>query len=103
MIRFRLGADDRAALDLDDGWMEFDETTLRVTEHRAVKRETGLSLQDIANGLKVGNLDATAGLVWLTLYRTGRRIGWNDLDFDLLAMEWEPEGKASPATTTSPG
>jgi hypothetical protein len=101
MIRFKLSAEDNARLGLDGNVLEFDESRLTVAEHRAVKKSTGMTLADIANGLKSGDLDATAGLVWLTLRRAGHDIAWDALDFDLLGLEWLDEGKADQPATTS--
>jgi hypothetical protein len=106
VIRFRLSAEDRERLGAPEV-IEYDEDKLRLSEARKLQKVTGLGPQQLADGLKAGDFEVLGALVWLALHRVGVDVPYDDLDFDLGALqdldeEPGPQGKApTPETTTS--
>jgi hypothetical protein len=95
VIRFKLGEDDRARLGAPE-IIDFDETKLLLSEARKLQKASGFHPSDFIDGLKKGNVDALAAVVWLALSRSGVTTEYDALDFDMSKLEEVPEeGKAA--------
>lgn len=99
MITIRLGVADREQLGAPEA-MTYDPTRVRVADVRALKRETGLDIGQLAEGLQRRELEAVVAMVWLCLYRAGVTVSYDVLDFDIAEVEIEVDdpGKAPSST-----
>lgn len=106
MITIKLGAADREALGAPEA-MQIDPTRFRLAEVRALKRETGHTVESLSQALQGGDVEgkveATAAMVWLALRRAGVQVAYDDLDFDLAEMDLEVENAGKAPTSTSTG
>lgn len=106
MITIKLCAADREALGAPEA-MHVDPQRFRLAEVRALKRETGYTVEALSQALQGGGLEdkveATAAMVWLALRRHGVEVAYEDLDFDLaeMALEVEAAGKAPERPSSS--
>lgn len=100
MITIRLGAADRKTLDAPEQ-MSIDLTRFRVAEVRALKQQTGHTVDSLSTALQSQDVEAVVALVWLALHRHGIEINYDELDFDLadIDLEVESEGKVRTAST----
>lgn len=65
---------------------EFDPERLPLVEARLLKKYAKLGAGEFYQGLKTGDPDAVAGLVFLAKFRAGEQPKWGDLDdLDLIA------------------
>lgn len=106
MITIRLGAADREALGAPEA-MTVNPQRFRLAEVRALKRETGHTVESLSQAMQNGDADskveATAAMVWLALRRAGVEVAYDDLDFDLAEMELEVEAAGKAPTPASNG
>jgi len=102
VIRIKLGAADRETLGAPDV-MEVDPTRTRLADVRALKSQTGFTVESLGTALQSRDLDAVAALVWLALRRSGVNVPFDELDFDFgdLDLEVDDTGKASSSSTGS--
>jgi hypothetical protein len=76
----------------------FDDKRLLNTEAIALKKSTGLNVQDMYAGVAEFDAEALTALVWLALRRAGQPgLKYSDTEFDLGALdlvELDDEGRA---------
>lgn len=105
MIRIRLGAEDREALGAPEV-LDIDPRLLRLKEIRAIQREAGFTVEQLAAALKNKELDAIAAMVWIGLRRAGVEVTFEDLDFSFADLDMEvdknpnrpaPDGASTPS------
>lgn len=100
LARIALGAEDREAVGAPES-MEYDPRNPRLREIRELKRQCGMTFQQLADALDDGDLEAAGVVVWLALLRHGIQVRWDDLDLDFQAMRIEPvEPDPNPSAPT---
>lgn len=102
MITIKLGAADRDALGAPES-MQVDPTRVRLAEIRALKRETGHTVESLSAALQNKDVEAVAALVWLALLRSGIAVAYDELDFDLADIDLHVAGGGKAPTPTSSG
>lgn len=85
---------------IDGQVYEYDETRLMNTEAIALQKATGFRPPEFAEELKKGDAIALTGLVWLILRRNGDKGKFDELEFDLAAIDVEQLEDAPPANPT---
>lgn len=100
MITIKLGAADREALAAPET-MRVDPNRLRLSVVRALKRETGHTVESLSQALQNRDVEAVAALVWLALHRAGVTVAYDDLDFDFAELELEVEAAGKAPTPSS--
>lgn len=113
MIRIRLAEEDRQRYQLDE-WIEYEQTSPRLSEMRRVKAEVGMTWAQMDESLNADDLDeriaARAVLVWLAVNRH-HTVSWDDFELKPLDAQIEdvpdpnrsaPTGASKTSTGTSP-
>lgn len=67
--------------------LKFDADTMMLSEAKGLEAVTGMTVKEWADGITEVNLTAIQGLVWLLYRRSGRTTAWDDIDFDLNAID----------------
>jgi hypothetical protein len=96
LITIKLGQQDRDALAAPEA-MEFDPKRIRLKEARELERVTGLTVDQLGDGLKGGSLTALAALLSLALARHNILIDADALDVDLSELQIEVDQGEAPA------
>lgn len=86
MIRIKLTAEDAQRLGVSES-VEYDNDKPRLREIRELKRQAGLTWEQLGQQLATGDLEAAALLVWVALVRQGLSVAWNDFDLELTGTD----------------
>lgn len=83
-------------INVDGQVYEYDESRLMNTEAIALQRATGMKPGEFGEALNAGDAIAITGIVWLAWRREGRKVRFEDVEFNLAAFgiegdEPEPE------------
>ena len=90
IIRITLGKDDDSP-----SWL-LDLGEMKCSEGELCEQLTGWDSSEWVEALFSARARAVKFAVYLAMYRAGDNPEWKDLDFDMLALKWEPlddEGK----------
>lgn len=87
-------------------WLDWDASRLSVAEAEEVQERCGVNPNDWNAYLNDGGARAIHAVVWIALNRAGHQIGWDDVDFDVLALDIQGDkprrGKGSRSTPPPP-
>lgn len=75
---------------------DYDANRLMVREAMELQQRTGMNLSRWQVGLQEGDPQAILGLVYLVKQRAGEKPVWDEVDFDLGAVEIEDDEADEP-------
>lgn len=89
-------------ISIDGESFEYDANKLLNTEAIALQKVTGMRPPAFGEALQEGDAIAITGLVWLMWRRIGKVMAFEDVEFDLAALELEDDD-ADPKADASKG
>lgn len=85
---------------VDGEVFEYDQARLLNTEAIALQKVTGMRVQEWAKNMQEGDAYALTGLVWLLWRRNGKDVPFDDVEFDMGAIEIADDESAEDETPT---
>lgn len=83
---------------IDGQAYEYDPARLLNTEAIALQRVTGMRMNEWTKSLQEGDATALTGLIWMLWRRNGREVDFDDVEFDIGALDIQDD-QAEPDPT----
>lgn len=78
---------------IDGQVYDYDPARMLNTEAIGLQKVTGMRMAEWTTALQEGDAFALTGLVWLLWRRNGREVSFDDVEFDIGALDLEDDEK----------
>lgn len=91
-----------AKVTVDGQVYDYDPAKMLNTEAIALQKVTGMRVTEWTTALQEGDAYALTGLVWLLWRRNGRDVPFDEVEFDIGALDLADDEPAEPVDPTPP-